>query len=121
MGTNHPISSAELSVMQILWEAGEPLSIQDVCNLLPSGKWAYKTVGTLLIRMEEKGAVISEKRGRINYYTPILDREEYTKEKTKEFVSRLYRGSVKDLAVSLLKSEDMTEDDIAEIRKMFDL
>ena len=119
---NHiQISRAELEVMQILWAADEPLSIQSVCDRLPTGKWAYKTVGTLLIRMEEKGAATSEKKGRINYYTPVLDKEEYTKEQTKEFVSRLYHGSVKDLAVSLFKSDDMTQADIDEIRKMFDL
>ena len=121
MKQHSQISGAEFEVMQILWEADEPLNIQTVCDRLPSNKWAYKTVGTLLMRMEEKGAVSSEKRGRINYYTPVLDKEEYTKEQTKEFVSRLYHGSVKDRAVSLFKSEDVTEPDIEEIRKMFDL
>ena len=121
MKNYNQISEAELEVMQILWEADEPLTVQLVCDRLPSGKWAYKTVGTLLVRMEEKGAVISEKRGRANFYTPVLDREEYTRAKTKDFVSKLYNGSVKELAVSLFKSEDMTEADIAEIRKMFDL
>lgn len=115
------ISSAEFEIMQILWEADEPLNIQTVCDRLPNNKWAYKTVGTLLMRMEAKSAVSSEKRGRINYYSPILDKEEYTKEQTKEFVSKLYHGSVKDLAVSLFKSEDMTESDIDELRRMFDL
>lgn len=121
MKKHSQISSAELTVMQILWEADEPLNVQAVCDRLPKGKWAYKTVGTLLIRMEEKGAVASEKIGRTNYYAPILDKEEYTKEQTKEFISRLYQGSVKNLAVSLFKSGDMTESDIAELRKMFDL
>lgn len=121
MKQHNQISSAELEVMQILWEVCEPLNVQAVCDRLPNNKWAYKTVATLLMRMEEKGAVSSEKRGRVNYYTPILDKEEYTKEQTREFVSRLYHGSVKDLAVSLFKSEDMTEEDIDEIRKMFDL
>ena len=121
MKKHSQISGAEFEVMQILWEADEPFNVQAVCDRLPEGKWAYKTVGTLLMRMEEKGAVSSDKRGRTNYYTPILDKEEYTKEQTKEFVSRLYHGSVKELAVSLFKSEDMTESDIDEIRKMFDL
>lgn len=121
MKSHSQISGAELEVMQILWAADEPLNIQMVCDQLPHDKWAYKTVGTLLMRMEEKGAVSSEKRGRSNYYTPVLDKEKYAREQTREFVERVYRGSVKDLAVSLFKSEDMTESDIAEIRKMFDL
>ena len=63
MKQHSQISGAEFEVMQILWEADEPLNIQTVCDRLPSNKWAYKTVGTLLMRMEEKGAVSSEKRG----------------------------------------------------------
>lgn len=115
------ISNAELEVIKILWEADKPLNVQDICDRLPSNKWAYKTVGTLLIRMEEKRAVTSEKKGRINYYQPVLNKDEYTKEQTKNLISKLYNGSVKDLAVSLFKSEDMTESDIDEIRKIFKL
>ena len=54
MKQHSQISGAEFEVMQILWEADEPLNIQTVCDRLPSNKWAYKTVGTLLMRMEEK-------------------------------------------------------------------
>ena len=115
------ISGAELEVMQILWKADGPMKVQDVCDALESDKWAYKTVATLLLRMEEKGAVVSEKVGKANCYTPVLDKEEYTESQTRNFIDKLYNGSVKDLAVSLFKSNDMTPEDIEEIRKMFDL
>ena len=36
-------------------------------------------------------------------------------------MQKLYNGSVKDLAVSLFRSDEMTDDDIDEIRRMFDL
>ena len=59
------ISEAELEVLQVLWDAEEPLKIQDVCDRLENKKWKYNTVGTLLLRMAEKGAVVSEKKNRI--------------------------------------------------------
>lgn len=117
----YEISSAELEVMQILWKHNKAMKVQEVCDELPSNKWEYRTVATLLLRMKEKGAVKCYKDGKANYYTPILDREAYTKSQTKSFVQKLYNGSVKDLAVSLFKSDEMSEDDIDEIRKMFDL
>ena len=43
------ISEAELEVLQVLWEAEEPLKIQDVCDRLENKKWKYNTVGTLLL------------------------------------------------------------------------
>lgn len=115
------ISGAELEVMQILWKAGRTMSVQEVCDELPKGKWEYRTVATLLLRMKEKGAVKCRKENNVNHYTPILDKDAYTKSQTKSFVQKLYNGSVKDLAVSLFKSDEMSKDDIDEIRKMFDL
>ncbi len=115
------ISGAELEVMQILWKSNKPMCVQDVCDALENKKWEYRTVATLLIRMREKSAVECEKRDKVNYYTPLLDKDDYTKSQTKTFVQKLYNGSVKDLAVSLFNSEEMTKEDIEEIRKMFDL
>lgn len=97
------------------------MKAQEVCDELPEGKWEYRTVATLLLRMKEKGAVMCHKENNVNYYTPIIEHEAYTKSQTKSFVQKLYNGSVKDLAVSLFKSDEMTEDDIDEIRKIFDL
>lgn len=119
MKKTNEISSAELEVMQILWKNKRPMRVQEVCDEL--GKWEYRTVATLLIRMREKGAVECEKQDKVNYYSPLLDKDSYTKSQTKTFVQKLYNGSVKDLAVSLFRSEEMTKEDIEEIRKMFDL
>lgn len=57
----------------------------------------------------------------MNYYTLVLDKESYTKSQTKSFVQKLYNGSVKDLAVSLFQSGEMTKEDIEELRRLFDL
>ena len=115
------ISFSELEVLQILWQSEKPMKVQEVCDKLSMSKWKYKTVATLLLRMEEKGAVKSEKIDKANYYTPVLEKDVYTKSQTKSFIKRLYNGSAKDLAVSLFKSDDLTKEDIEEIRKMFDL
>lgn len=115
------ISEAELEVLQILWEATEPLNIQDVCNRLKNKKWKYNTVGTLLLRMAEKGAVASEKKNRIIYYRPIWEQKAYQKEQTEHLINKLYHGSAKELTVSLFQRGEMTREDLEDIRKMFDL
>lgn len=117
----YEISGAEFEVMQILWKNNRAMRVQEVCDELPEGKWEYRTVATLLIRMKGKGAVECRKENNVNYYTPILDKEAYTKVQTRSFVQKLYNGSVKELAVSLFKSDEMTKEDIDEIRKMFEL
>ena len=115
------VSSSELEVLQVLWQAKKPLSIREVCDRLQNESWKYNTVGTFLNRMEEKGAVTSVKETRAKLYTATLQKEAYQKAQTKNLITRLYNSSAKDLAVSLFKSDDMTAEDIAEIKKMFDL
>lgn len=120
MKKTNEISNAELEVMQILWKNNRPMKVQEVCDELED-KWEYRTVATLLIRMREKGAVECVKENKVNYYTSLLDKNSYTKSQTKTFIQKLYNGSVKDLAVSLFRSEEMSKEDIEEIRRMFDL
>ena len=115
------ISESELEVMQVLWKEKRPMKIQEVLDSLPDTLWKYNTVGTLLLRMEAKGAVSSVKEGRTIVYSPCIGEEEYKQSRTRSFVQKLYNGSVKDLAVSLFKSEDMSKEDIEEIRQMFNL
>jgi len=115
------LSHAEFEVMQILWNSDKPLKIQEICDSFKTKKWKYTTVATLLLRMEEKKAVTSERIGRTLIYAPALNEEEYTKVQTKNFIKQLYNGSAKELAVSLFRGDDLTETDIAEIREMFNL
>ena len=121
MKKTQEISGAELEVMQVLWKYNKAMKVQEVCDGLQSDKWKYKTVATLLLRMEEKGAVTSEKIGKANMYTPILDKTEYLQSQTKNFIQKLYNGSVKELAVSLFRSHELSEEDIEDIRREFDL
>ena len=57
----------------------------------------------------------------MNYYSAVLDKEKYTREQTENLVSKLYNGSVKELAASLFIAGEMTKEDIEELREMFDL
>ncbi|WP_053956520.1 BlaI/MecI/CopY family transcriptional regulator [Inediibacterium massiliense] len=115
------ISEAELEVIKILWKTGKPMTVQEVCNTVVNKKWKYTTASTLLSRLVEKGAVAYEKKGKSYLYYPIIKKNDYKQLQTKNLVSKLYDGSVKNLAVSLFKTGEMSADDIEEIKKMFNL
>ena len=70
------ITDSELEVMEVLWQAGEPLPLQPIRTQLERTRgWDGSTVKTLLRRLCEKGAVEAEKRAAF-YYRPLLSREE---------------------------------------------
>ncbi len=115
------ISDAELDLMWVLWQSDKPMKVQEVCAGLKDKKWKYNTVATLLGRMAEKGSVTMEKKERAYVYSPAVSMEDYKKFRTKSLISKLYNGSARELAVSLFKGDDLTREDIEDIRRMFEL
>ncbi len=51
---------------------------------------------------------------------PLITQKEYRKSRTKNLIMSLYNGSVKDLAVSLFEDERLSDEDIKELRAIFD-
>lgn len=115
------ISEAELEIMKVLWSSQKPVTAQDVSGILENKAWKYSTIATLFSRLVEKGAVSYEKKGRFFYYTPLISEKEYQQVQTKNFVSKLYNGSVKNLVAALFENQQMSEQDIEELKKRFDL
>ncbi|WP_273225333.1 BlaI/MecI/CopY family transcriptional regulator [Geosporobacter ferrireducens] len=115
------ISEAELEVIKVLWKTDKPMTAQEVCDTVVNKEWKYTTASTLLSRLVEKGAVAYKKKGKSYLYYPIIKKEDYKQSQTKNLVSKLYDGSVKNLAVSLFKAGEMSAEDIEEIKKMFNL
>ena len=115
------ISGAEEEIMRVLWSADVPITAKDVCDTLKDKDWKYSTVATLFSRLEEKGAVTHEKRGRFFYYTPLISEEAYRAQQTENLISKLYNGSVKNLITALLSTNPIPKDDLEEIKIKFDL
>lgn len=115
----HPkITDSEYEIMNLLWEAGRPLSVAEIRQGLKGTGWEATTIKTLIARLTEKGALTRSKAG-VYLYAPTLGREEYTASAADSLVNRLFRGSAKALVASLIGSKDLTEQDIEELRDLF--
>lgn len=115
----HPkITDSEYEIMNLLWEAGRPLSVAEIRQGLQGTGWEATTIKTLIARLTEKGALCRTKAG-VYLYSPTLGREEYTASAADSLVNRLFRGSAKALVASLIGSKDLTEQDMEELRDLF--
>lgn len=112
------ISDSELAVMQILWEAGEPLSVPDLRQKLES-RWDSSTIKTLLRRLTSKGVLRVEKRA-IAYYSPLISEREYREYAAQDLLRRVYRGSAKNLIASLVDGSSLTDEDLEELRALLE-
>ena len=113
------ISESELEVMRVLWEAGDALPITDIRRILQDRKgWEATTVKTLVQRLVSKGVLEQEKR-KVFYYRPLVSESEYSGWAVSGMVQRLFRGSAKALVATLVNSDGLSDEDIAELREYF--
>ena len=113
------ITDSELEVMHVLWEAADALPIAEIRRTLQERRgWESTTIKTLVQRLCNKGAVAQEKR-QVFFYRAVISEKEYNDWATGDLIRRLYRGSAKDLVAALVHADELTAEDVDELRAMF--
>lgn len=83
----------ELECLKALWDLGHG-SVRDVRQVLVGNRnLAYTTVMTVLDRLEKRGGVTRQKRGRAFIYQPKLTREVLRQFAVKDLVDSFFEGS----------------------------
>lgn len=114
------LPDSELDIMLCLWEANETVPRSYFDEKLKHRKLNANTVNTYLSRLESKGFVACEKRGRSNYYVPVIQRDDYLAFEGSTMLGKLYGNSVKNLVVSLADANALDENDINELHTLLD-
>lgn len=117
---NISIGEAELAIMKVIWKAKDPITSLDIGKEVEDKGWKKTTIATFLTRLVEKGALSADKQGKLYYYTPLITEKEYRKSQTKNLIKSLYNGSVRDFAVSFFEEQKLSDDDIKELRAIFE-
>ena len=114
------LPDSELELMQIIWKLESPVSRPDIEKNLPKNhQLAATTILTLLTRLCEKGFLKVEKQGKTNLYTPLIAEKDYLAGESRNILNRLYGGSLKAFAMSLVDS-GVSREEIDELRKMLE-
>lgn len=112
------ISTSESVVMEALWRR-QPLSAEEVIEEVAEEQgWTTRTVKTLLNRLLTKKAVAAELDGRRYLYRPLVDRESYVSEESRNLIDRLFLGRVSSLVTHFSEREQLSADDIAALKRL---
>lgn len=118
MNKKYRLAELQLAIMQVLWEQQEA-SVGNVRDALESLRsLAYTTVGTMLAKMEAKGLVDHRSDGRVNVYRPVVKREQVRQSMMSDLTERLFQGDVSQVMCHLLDGKGVTQDDLAELKKL---
>lgn len=111
------LPESELDIMMIIWESGESVTSAYVMEKLPKeNKWATTTVLNFLARLVERGFLDITKKGRINYYTPLIAENDYLKQESRTFLDKMHMGSLKSLVSSLYDGAAISREDLEELK-----
>lgn len=113
------LSETEMEVMEVIWGVAAPVTVAQLLDIFESKGWKTSTLSTILKRLIEKGYLTKSMIGKVNYYDPVLTLDEYKKHETQSFLSRLYNGKVKNFIASLVDDDELSRDDIAELKEWF--
>ncbi len=110
------LTASEWNVLSCLWEKSPQTVMQLVAALRESVGWAKSTTITTLRRMEEKGLVVWESDGKAKRYAPAVEREAAVVSETQSFLNRVYRGSVGLMMSAMVRRQELSEEELAELR-----
>ena len=116
-----PLTRAEMDVMNVLWDAPQALTVNEIVERYAEPQPAYTTVATFLKILEAKGYVEHRRKegtGRTFYYSPMLSREKYITHVLNDVKDSLFGSSTKRLSSYLIQSEDLSDEDLHEIMEM---
>ena len=117
MERNKRLGDAELEIMLAVWGAGGPVQSTYVHEKIKSTRdWALPAVITALNRLIDKGFLAGEKRGRVNYYRPLISEGEYKAAEGRSVLDRLYGSSFQGLVASLYDSRAIGVEDLEQLR-----
>lgn len=114
------LPDAELEVMNALWQCPSPASRADIEAILKQTRpMAPTTLLTQLTRLTEKGFLRAEKRGRTNYYTPLISQSDYLAAQSRRFIDRLCGGSMSAFAAALCGG-GLSREELEELRALLE-
>lgn len=112
------ISDAESLVMEALWRES-PLTAEDIAAAVgPEQNWSDKTVKTLLNRLLTKKAIAAARDCRRYLYSPLVARTDYIQDESRGLIDRLFDGKLAPLVSHFAETNQLTADDIAELKRL---
>ena len=103
--------------MNAIWDEGGAAPAKVVSDVVCEQTGCKKpTVYNLIYRLMGKGAIAKEEPGFV--CRALVDRDEYRASEVRSMVDRLFGGSAESLAATLVKTESVSSERLAELMEL---
>jgi transcriptional repressor len=109
---------SELKVMNVLWKEGD-CTAKHISNVLKEEiGWNMNTTYTLIKRCINKGAI---ERYEPNFMChAVILKEKVQIEETKEFIDKMFDGSIDKMFAALIGNKQLSEKQITKLRNLIE-
>ena len=109
-------TDAELAILRVLWAHG-PATVREVQDHLDTDQ-GYTTVLKHLQIMLDKALVTRDESGRAHVYAPAVAEADTQRRLVDDLMDRAFGGSAEQLVMRALSTEDVTRDELDQIRTL---
>lgn len=115
-----PLGETEMEILHHVWELGEATVAEIQDRILAERKVAYTTVMTIMKNLNDKGFLKYRKEGVTYVYSAAQKRENVQFNLVGKLIDKVFKGSPSALIQTLVKNENLSDDERAEIKKLID-
>jgi predicted transcriptional regulator len=115
-----PLGESEMEILHHVWEMGEATVAEVQEKILASRKVAYTTVMTIMKNLNDKGFLKYRKQGVTYVYSAAIEPENVQSSLISNLINKVFKGSPSALVQTLVKAENLNNEDLQAIRKLID-
>lgn len=113
-------TEAELQLLRVLWEKG-PSTVRQIHEALCGEKGTgYTTTLKILQKMLDKGLLRRNEAQRSHVYEAVGKADETQRQLVRDLLRRAFGGAAGKLVVQALSEENVSPQELAEIRRVLD-
>jgi len=104
--------------MKVVWANEPPITTNIIMQQLGNEReWKAQTVISLMLRLVERGFIRTEKNGKERTYFPLINKEDYLKFETGDFMERFHGNSFASLVATLYNGNKIKDSDLDQLAK----
>jgi BlaI family transcriptional regulator, penicillinase repressor len=114
------ITAAESQVMDALWRRG-PLTFDEVlAEVTATQPWGRATVKTLVNRLLNKKAILSERQSGRHQYRALVERADYVDVESQGLLDRLFEGELTPLISHFAEYRKLKPEEIERLKRLIE-
>lgn len=114
---NMKLTPKEEQIMELFWEHG-PMFVRELQQLYDEPQPHFNTLSTMVRALEDKGLISHTAYGKSYRYFAAVDRQSFSENSLKSVIGKYFGSSVFSAVSSLVKSEDISEQELRELLDM---